>query len=126
MKFRTGLWPVLFFVFFSTGASAQSEAPSLPAISIIIDDMGKRLSTGQRVLPCPDRWPALFCRMPGIHGELAEQAWRTGKEVMLHLPMDSVGGAPSGCRCSDTGNDREVSSCKTVQENLAAVPHVPG
>jgi polysaccharide deacetylase 2 family uncharacterized protein YibQ len=125
VNFRTGLWPVLFCLLVNTGAVAESGVPSLPAISIIIDDMGKRLPSGQRVTALPGPVACAFLPQAKHTRVLAEQAWQAGKEVMLHLPMDSV-----DRRALDAGavtlDMTESQFRKTVYENLAAVPHVSG
>ena len=95
MKIRTGLWPVLFLcsALFSS-LNAQQRTASAPAISIVIDDMGKRLETGQRVLALPGPVACAFLPKARYTRLLAGNARAAGKEVMLHLPMDSVDRQP--------------------------------
>jgi len=123
---RTGLWPVLFLcpVFFSP-LNAQQWAVSAPAISIIIDDMGKRLQAGQRVLALPGPVACAFLPQARYTASLANTAHAAGKEVMLHLPMDSVDRRPldAGAVTLDMTEQQFVS---TVKADLAAVPHVIG
>jgi polysaccharide deacetylase 2 family uncharacterized protein YibQ len=108
-----------------TGTYARSEVPPLPAISIIIDDMGKRLQTGQRVIDLPGPVACAFLPQAKHTSALADLAWLSDKEVMLHLPMESV-----HRRSLDAGalklDMTEGQFRKTVQQNLAAVPHVTG
>jgi len=123
---RTGLWPVLFLcpVFFSP-LNAQQWAVSAPAISIIIDDMGKRLQAGQRVLALPGPVACAFLPQARYTASLANTAHAAGKEVMLHLPMDSVDRRPldAGAVTLDMSEQQFVS---TVQADLASVPHAIG
>ena len=118
----TGFWPVLFLWILFTG-QAQSQPPAV--IGIIIDDMGKRLETGQRALALPG--PVACAFLPRAHytRELANQASERGHEVLLHLPMDSVDGRPLDAGAV-TLQMTEHEFVGTVLENLRRVPHVTG
>jgi len=61
-----------------------------PRISIIIDDLGYQLELGRRAIRLPG--PVAFAVLPGTpHGSrLAQFANDRGKEVLLHLPLESV------------------------------------
>jgi len=126
MTQRTGLWPVLLFCagIFSGAAMADPLLPQ-PVISIVIDDMGKRLPNGRRVLALPGPVACAFLPHARHTGELARHAHAAGKEVLLHLPMDSVDGRPL-----DTGavtlDMTEQQFAATVLDDLAAVPHATG
>ncbi len=58
--------------------------------SIIIDDLGNNLELGQLVVDIPA--PITLAILPHtiFAAELAENANKSGKEVMLHLPLQSV------------------------------------
>jgi len=123
---RTGLWPVLFLCagFFSL-TQAEETIPATPAISIIIDDMGKRLEDGYRILALPG--PVACAFLPGArHTDyLARRANGIGKEVLLHLPMESVDGRrlDAGAVTLDMTKRQFVS---TVEADLDSVPHAIG
>jgi polysaccharide deacetylase 2 family uncharacterized protein YibQ len=126
MTQRTGpLWPVLFFcsALFWQGQALGRQ--SSPVISIIIDDMGKTMEDGRRVLRLPGPVACAFLPRAPHTGELATEAHGRGKEVMLHLPMDSVDG-----RRLDAGavtlNMTHKEFARVVEANLAAVPYVQG
>ncbi len=126
MKQRTGLWPVLFLcVGFSPLAQAEDTFPVTPAISIIIDDMGKRLDNGRRVLALPG--PVACSFLPGErHTEqLARRAASIGREVLLHLPMESVDGRrlDAGAVTLDMTEGQFVA---TVEADLRSVPYAIG
>ncbi len=127
MKRGTGpLWPVLFFCLGLLGqAELQAAQPSKPVVSVIIDDLGKRLDSGRRVLALPGPVACAFLPRAPYTRKLAEAAHTSGKEVMLHQPMDSVDG-----RRLDAGavtlNMTRGEFAATVAANLAAVPHVQG
>ncbi len=126
MRRRTGLWPVLFLcVGFSPLVQAEDTFSVTPAISIIIDDMGKRLQSGSRVLLLPG--PVACAFLPGARhtDQLARRANSVGKEVLLHLPMESVDG-----RRLDAGavtlDMTERQFLSTVEADLRSVPHAIG
>jgi polysaccharide deacetylase 2 family uncharacterized protein YibQ len=124
---RTGpLWPVLCFcVGLLVQTPATGAQPSSPAISIIIDDLGKTLADGRRALGLPGPVACAFLPRAAYTSELAIAANAAGKEVMLHLPMDSVDGRrlDAGAVTLDMTHREFVD---TVEANLAAVPHVQG
>jgi len=62
-----------------------------PRIAIIIDDLGYQLASGRRAIALPG--PVVCAILPGTPRamQLAEAANEHGKEVLLHLPLQSVG-----------------------------------
>ncbi len=126
MKKMTGLWPVLFLLAgFSGGVHAQRSAEAHGVIGIIIDDMGKRLETGRRVLDLPAAVACAFLPRARHTAELAERANRLDHEVLLHLPMDSVDGRPLDAGAV-TLPMTESQFVRTVVDDLERVPHVTG
>ena len=97
---RTGRWPVLFFcvVLFWGQAVAESVAlgQAAPAIAIVIDDLGKQLEPGRRVVALPGPVACAFLPREPYTVALADAAHHSGKEVMLHLPMQPVGDFSAG------------------------------
>ena len=71
-------------------AFPQARAQPAPEIAIIIDDLGYQLDAGRRALDLPG--PLAYAILPGTpRGRLlAEAAHRGGKEVLLHLPLQSI------------------------------------
>ena len=71
-------------------ASAIVKAEPAPRIAIIIDDLGYQLEAGRRAIALPG--PLAFAVLPGTpRGRLlAETAHKSGKEVLLHLPLQAV------------------------------------
>ena len=111
--------------FFLSPLNAQPRAYSEAAISIIIDDMGKRLEDGQRIVALPGPVACSFLPRARYTSSLASAAHAEGKEVLLHLPMDSVDQRPldAGAVTLDMNQQQFVS---TVKAGLAAVPHAVG
>lgn len=112
-------------------APASAESPpalqTQPAlIAIIIDDLGNQLSAGRRAIALPA--PVACAVMPhtAYGSMLAREAHRSGKEVMLHLPMQSM----EMQRIAGPGEislDNGAPELRQILErNLAAVPHVIG
>ena len=75
---------LLLLLAFKTGA----ETP--PRIAIIIDDLGYHLGAGKRAIALPG--PITFAVLPGTPRgkQLAKLAHASGKEVLLHLPMEPL------------------------------------
>lgn len=69
--------------------TSGSVASSPPRIAIIIDDLGYQLDAGQRAIKLPG--PVSFAVLPGTPGAsaLAMLAFDSGKEVLLHLPLQA-------------------------------------
>jgi polysaccharide deacetylase 2 family uncharacterized protein YibQ len=63
---------------------------NLPAIALIIDDMGNQLSQGLHVVGLPGPVACAFLPYAAFTDTLARQAQTNHKEVMLHLPMQAV------------------------------------
>lgn len=82
---------VLWLALVGVAAAAPDRTVS-PRIAIIIDDLGYSLHRGEEVLALP---APLTCSVipeaPHAH-QLGFDAYRHGKEVMIHLPMSTLDG----------------------------------
>jgi polysaccharide deacetylase 2 family uncharacterized protein YibQ len=106
--------------------ASQSFAQSAPRIAIIIDDLGYHLAAGQRAVALPG--PVACAILPGTPGSvtLAQAAWQSGKEVLLHLPMQSMhvhGAVEPGSITLDTTRQ---GLADTFANALATVPFAAG
>jgi polysaccharide deacetylase 2 family uncharacterized protein YibQ len=107
-------------------AASGSVATSPPRIAIIIDDLGYGLDAGRRAIRLPG--PISFAVLPGTPRArvLAVEAFESGKEVLLHLPLqaspDDVDQGPLGINLDMSR--REFSD--TFQQALISVPHAIG
>ncbi len=106
---------------------ALADMPhAMPRIAIIIDDLGYGLAAGERALQLPG--PVAYAVLPVTpRGKvLAETAHASGKEVLLHLPLQSVtqqaGDEPGGLLL-DMSRGQFAS---TFAEDFESVPHVVG
>ncbi|MCW8908759.1 MAG: divergent polysaccharide deacetylase family protein [Sedimenticola sp.] len=114
----------LLLLLLSVWASAAVQAAQ-PVITVIIDDMGNHGGWGEAALRIPG--PVTYAFLPHTpHAvRLARAAHADGKEVMLHLPMQSHEGNRLGPG-SLTLHMTEQAFQRTLDDNLAAVPHVQG
>ncbi len=112
-----------------SGGACGSAAPpgrKRPRVAIIIDDMGYHQQTGSRLLALD--MDLTFSFLPGapFTREQEEQAYQLGRDILVHLPMEARD--PKW----DPGPGKLLLSFsperlrKTVQDDLAAVPHAIG
>ena len=127
--FRYLLISLLTFSIEVTQANEPSVTNNLvfnqPAISIIIDDMGYRLKSGHRAVELPGAVTYSFLPHAPHVNELSQIAHEQNKEVMLHLPMEAVGGkklGPGGLTECMT----EKKFVKVLESNIESIPHISG
>ena len=62
-------------------------------LAIIVDDLGNDRAAGDAVLALP--FPLTISVLPHLpfSAEIAEEAYRRGDQVLLHLPMEAQSGA---------------------------------
>jgi hypothetical protein len=105
------------------------SGPALAApwrIAIIIDDLGYGLEIGERAVKLPGA--VSFAVLPATPRgrRLAEFAHEHGREVLLHLPLQSA----SGRLASEPGrlglDMTRQQFAEAFSQNLAAVPYVAG
>lgn len=94
-------------------------------IALVIDDVGDRLDLGRRVAALPAPVTLAFLPHTPFAARLAREAHATGKEVMLHLPMESVAPRPLGPG-GVTLHMGEAQFRQTLEADIAAIPHVRG
>lgn len=106
--------------------ASGSSAISPPRIAIIIDDLGYRLDAGQRAINLPG--PISFSFLPGSPRAraLALQAFESGKEVLLHLPLQAK---PDDEIKEPLGINLDMSRREfdyTFEQALRSIPHAIG
>ncbi len=106
--------------------ASQSFAQSAPRIAIIIDDLGYQVAAGHRAVALPG--PVVCAILPGTPGaaQVAEAARERGKEVLLHLPLQSAdqGGATEpGSITLDTTREAFTDTFMAAMES---VPYAVG
>ena len=102
------------------------QSASVPRLAIIIDDLGSDLAPAEALLKL--RYPLTLSILPSQphSAEIAEQAFRRGDQVMLHLPMEFEGNTAK----SEAVELRVGMGANEVDGLLAhmleAVPHAAG
>ncbi len=106
-------------------ASQELPSPDHARLAIILDDLGNDRGAAEAIFALP--YPLTISVLPNhLHSvEIAEEAHRRGYQVMLHLPMESVGqGRPESQELRPGMPAKDVSAL--VNEFLRAVPDVSG
>lgn len=97
-----------------------------PRLAIIIDDLGSDLAPVEKILNLP--FPLTLSVLPNKEhsAEIAEEAFRRGDQVILHLPMEAEGNAakPEAVELRVGMSADEVE--RVVSGMLASVPYVIG
>ncbi|MDH5786412.1 MAG: divergent polysaccharide deacetylase family protein [Chromatiales bacterium] len=96
-----------------------------PVVALIIDDLGDRLYDGRRAIELPGNVTYSILPRTTYSRKLSELAYGHGKEVMMHQPMEAVGGAPMGPGGLSQGMGRQAF-VEALHRNFASVPHARG
>lgn len=124
-------WFVMMFASSATFAElAEDEQDAGVAedeiyISIVIDDIGDRLSNGLRAVELPANVTMAFLPGSPYSHRLAEKAHQLGKEVMLHQPMEAMHYNAMGENGLSLHMTREAFR-ETLNHSLESIPHVRG
>ncbi len=106
-------------------AETPAARGSLPAVAIVIDDLGNSHDLDVRAVDLPGPVTCAFLPHTPYAARLARRAHRAGKEVMLHLPMQAVDGqrlGPGGLTLHMT----QTEFLHSLRDSLAAIPYVSG
>lgn len=120
-----GRWGCLLLGLLLAASAAAEPQGGNPVISIIIDDIGDRLGPGQAVVALPGPVACAFLPHTPHAASLARAAHAAGKEVMLHLPLQSTDNDPLGPGGITLDMDRAQFD-RVLAADLAAIPHVSG
>jgi polysaccharide deacetylase 2 family uncharacterized protein YibQ len=109
--------------------ASQSYGQPAPRIAIIIDDLGYQFAAGHRAVALPG--PVACAILPGTPSaaRLAEAARASGKEVLLHLPLQSTDrdGAPEpGSITLDTSREAFTDTFAAAMESVPFAVGVNG
>jgi len=106
-------------------AGEPGALDSGPSVSIIIDDLGNSLRDGRRVIDLPGPIVCAILPHTPFATRVANEAHQLNKEVLLHLPMESLDEKETGPGALDaTMPEREVAI--TLSYDLETVPHAVG
>lgn len=116
---------LLLLTLFAVQANAVEKHAAMPVISIIIDDLGSNNPRHERVVRLPGAIACSFLPLNNATVRLAKIAHSYNKEILLHLPMESVANNPMG----PGGLTLDMTQQEFVwalQKDLESVPHVSG
>ncbi len=104
---------------------ATNTQQPLPAVSIIIDDLGEQRVLGERAIALPGEITYAFLPHTSHAVHLAELAHQHNREVMIHIPMQPVGDSSLG-KGGLTLDMSQQNFIATLKDNLSAIPHISG
>ncbi len=109
-----------FIIFVTTSVFANNKTK----IAIVIDDIGYR-STDKSALALPQQITFSVLPHTPFGRELAEQGNLQNREILLHVPMESINHRLLGPGAL-TANMDEASVRKALAASIADIPHVIG
>jgi polysaccharide deacetylase 2 family uncharacterized protein YibQ len=118
-QYRRSVILLLLIAFFMPTANAQVLA------SIIIDDLGNNLEYGNKAIDLPGPVTLAFLPHTEFAPVLADRAHHSGKEIMLHLPLQSVSHhshTPGTLKLHMTHHE----FVSQLEENIDSIPHIKG
>lgn len=98
---------------------------STPSISIIIDDMGYRLYSGNRAINLPGSLTYSFLPHSPHASSLLKSAHQLNKEIMLHIPMEAESGKKLGPGGLTECMKQQIFN-KVLVSDLESVPYATG
>ncbi len=107
------------------GTAPPNVAPGAPKLAILLDDLGSDRGAAEEIFALP--YPLTISVLPEhAHSvDIAQEALRRGDEVMLHLPMQSVGKEqPEKLELRPGMPESQVTAL--VEQFLSEVPGVRG
>ena len=105
----------------SSAALAQA-----PRIAIIIDDLGYQLAAGQRTVNLPGPVACAVLPETSRAAALAEAAFARGKDVLLHLPLQSMGQSVNTEPGAILLDMTRIEIAHSFARSIASVPHAVG
>jgi hypothetical protein len=119
MKGATALALAAFYIYVPAASAAT------PVIAVVIDDLGNNLAEGKRAAVLKGPVACSILPLTQHARQIANLAYANNKEVLLHLPMESVEDKPLGPGAVTLDMD-ETEIKQTVTGDLASIPHVAG
>jgi polysaccharide deacetylase 2 family uncharacterized protein YibQ len=111
----------------SVTSAQELTVPAVPPayVALIIDDLGNSLRDGRRVVGLPAPIACGVLPHTPFARRLAQEAHGAGKEVLLHLPTESLRRQDAGPGVLEVGMS-PAELRLTFLQNLASVPHAVG
>ena len=107
------------------GEEPSAAAAKKPVLCFVIDDAGNSREDWERFLRVPGK--VTFAVLPGLPAstEAAERVKAAGQELLLHQPMEAVGGVyPGPGLLTESMSAQERLAC--LETNLKSVPGAVG
>lgn len=120
MHFSSRLFGLLLILTAVPLAAAQN-----PVIAIIIDDLGMQYQRGLQIAELPAPIACSILPHSPYAKEIAHQAHRQGKEILLHLPMQTEQGHWLEPGALTISMSRQAMQNVLLQD-LASIPYVQG
>lgn len=107
------------------GRTSLADSIDQAAITLIIDDVGNNLHSGRRAIALPG--PVTYAILPNspYSEQLAREAHRNRKEVMLHMPMDNISNRALGPSALTERMDY-VRFKNTLEQAIRSIPYLKG
>ena len=118
-QYRRSVILLLLIAFFMPAGYADKLA------SIIIDDLGNNLEYGNMVIELPAPVTLAFLPHTVFATNLADKAHNAGKEIMLHLPLQSVS-HHSHTPGTLTLHMTQAEFTRQLDSDIESVPHIKG
>lgn len=104
---------------------SAASAHNTPQLIIVIDDIGNNYQLGKRIVDIPAPMTLAFLPHTPFAARLAQESHLSGKDNILHAPMENSVAAPLGPGAL-TQHMTEQEFLTTLQNSIAAIPHVQG
>ena len=96
-----------------------------PQLIIVIDDIGNNYKLGKRIVDIPAPMTLAFLPHTPFAKKLAQESYQSGKENILHAPMENTSAAPLGPGAL-TKNLNQQDFVATLNGSINAIPHIQG
>jgi len=106
-------------------AAEPASLALTPAISIVIDDIGNDWPEGRAAVDLPGPVTCAFLPHTPYAARLARRAHARAKQVMLHLPMESIDDRPLGPG-GLTVTMGKPQFLRTLRADIDSIPYVSG
>lgn len=105
---------------------APARGRNSPELAIIVDDLGYDPAAARAVFALPSKVSvAVLPNLPESPA-IAEEAHRRGVEVLLHLPMESLGGQDAAEKIELHVGEPAAEVSRVLDQMLLTVPHAVG
>ncbi len=118
----------LFVLTILSGSAVAADKTYLyekPRLAIIIDDLGDRLRDGRQVIALPGNITVGIIPYTPYARKLAQFATEQSKEIMLHLPMESIDHRYLG-KAGLHSNMSEAELNASLTDSLASLENIRG